>query len=99
MANGEAPAPTGEDVAHRVGKSVRMHAKSLLHAAAFAFAALAATTSHAQDCDGPASSAKLVVQVDGVRSSNGLVAVTLYPDDPDRFLRRHGSLKVVRVAA
>lgn len=61
--------------------------------------AAVAAAAHAQDCDGAPTDTKLVVQVDGVRSSKGLMAVTLYPDDPDRFLRRHGSLKVVRVPA
>jgi uncharacterized protein (DUF2141 family) len=85
-------------------KSVRMPAKSLMQAlAAPALAATAAailaTSAQAQECDGAPTNTKLIVQVDGVRSSQGLMAVTLYPDDPDRFLRHHGSLKVVRTAA
>jgi len=50
-------------------------------------------------CTGPASPVRLQVDVQGVRSSNGLVAVTLYADDPRRFLARRGSLYVGRVPA
>jgi uncharacterized protein (DUF2141 family) len=53
----------------------------------------------AGDCQGDPSTVRLTVQVDGVRSSDGLMAVTLYPDDPKRFLARHGSLKVFRASA
>ena len=61
--------------------------------------ALMAGAAHAENCDGATSNTRLIVQVDGVAGSEGLMAITLYPDDPDRFLRRHGSLKVVRVTA
>jgi len=67
--------------------------------AAVAATALTAGAARAEDCDGAPTTTRLIVQVDGVHSSNGLMAITLYPDDPDRFLRRHGSLKVVRVPA
>jgi uncharacterized protein (DUF2141 family) len=50
-------------------------------------------------CQGTPSDTRLTVQVQGVRSADGLMAVTLYPDDPKRFLAHHGSLKVVRVPA
>lgn len=42
---------------------------------------------------------KLHVDVQGVRSSEGLIAVTLYADDPSKFLAHHGSLYVGRVQA
>lgn len=51
------------------------------------------------DCTGPASSVRLYVNVEGVRSANGLIAVTLYADDSSRFLARRGSLYVGRVPA
>lgn len=41
----------------------------------------------------------LNVEVSGVRSSGGLVAITIYPDDRSRFLVKGGSLDVVRVPA
>jgi uncharacterized protein (DUF2141 family) len=51
------------------------------------------------DCTGPPGPVRLYVDVHNVRSSTGLVAVTLYADDPSRFLRRRGSLYVGRVPA
>ncbi len=50
-------------------------------------------------CTGPASGVRLFVRVEGVRSSEGLIAVTLYSDDSSRFLARRGSLYVGRVPA
>ena len=50
-------------------------------------------------CTGPASQTWLNVVVDGVRNSNGLVAVTLYADDASKFLVKRGSLYVGRVDA
>ena len=37
--------------------------------------------------------------VEGVRNSEGLIAITLYADDPDKFLARRGSLYVGRTPA
>lgn len=51
------------------------------------------------DCTGPASAIRLMVRVEGVRSSSGLIAVTLYTDERRRFLARRGSLYVGRVPA
>jgi uncharacterized protein (DUF2141 family) len=51
------------------------------------------------DCTGPPSATRLFVNVEGVRSSQGLIAVTLYPDDAHRFLARRGSLYVGRSPA
>ncbi len=56
----------------------------------------------AQDsCGGVRSStsAKLSVQVTGVRATKGEVALTLYPDDKRRFLAKGGKLARVRAAA
>jgi uncharacterized protein (DUF2141 family) len=47
-------------------------------------------------CEGPASATKLTVEVRGVRSAKGEMAVTVYPDDPDRFLAHKGKLLRVR---
>jgi uncharacterized protein (DUF2141 family) len=54
-----------------------------------------------QGCVGirTATSAKLVVQVNGVRPATGEVAITLYPDDKRRFLARGGKLARERVRA
>src|SRR5688500_18728047 len=51
------------------------------------------------DCTGPASPVRFYVNVEGVRASQGLIAVTLYADDSRRFLARRGSLYVGRVPA
>lgn len=68
------------------------------------WAALLAATSPAaaaaqDDCTGPQGPVRLYVNVHNVRSAQGLVAVTLYADDPRRFLARRGSLYVGRVPA
>lgn len=76
-----------------------MHVRSFAVALAASSLSLTAAAAHAEDCEGVATGTKLIVQVRGVQSSEGLMAVTLYPDDPDRFLKRHGSLTVVRVPA
>jgi uncharacterized protein (DUF2141 family) len=53
----------------------------------------------AEACTGHPSETRLYVRVEGVRSAQGLVAVTLYPDDRGRFLAHRGSLYVGRVPA
>lgn len=53
----------------------------------------------AQECTGHAGPIRLHVTVSNVRSSDGLIAVTLYADDSHRFLARRGSLYVGRVPA
>ena len=50
-------------------------------------------------CLGTASKTWLKVVTEGVHSSNGQVAITIYPDDPSRFLIHHGSLFVERANA
>ncbi len=50
-------------------------------------------------CTGPASATWIDVAVEGVRNAEGLVAITLYADNPRKFLAKHGSLYVGRVPA
>lgn len=52
-------------------------------------------------CEGAhaADSARLTVQVNGVRPPVGEVAITVYPDDKRRFLARGGKLARQRVKA
>lgn len=66
-----------------------------------AAALVPAAPATAQDdgCTGPASATKLFVTVSNIRSGNGLIAVTLYADDRQRFLAKRGSLYVGRVPA
>lgn len=50
-------------------------------------------------CGGPPSAIHLNVNVEKVSSARGLIAVTLYPDAPRKFLAKGGALYVVRVPA
>lgn len=50
-------------------------------------------------CEGTRTPHRLNVVVNGVRSNSGLVVVTLYADEPRRFLAKGGSLGIVRVRA
>lgn len=83
-------------------------ASAAIASAALAFAATAATpatpeplaaASPPAGCTGPASGTWLNVVADGLRNSDGLLAVTLYADDSSRFLAKRGSLYVGRVDA
>jgi uncharacterized protein (DUF2141 family) len=61
--------------------------------------ALAQVSPAAPACQGPASKIWINIAVGDVRSSDGLVAVTLYSDDQSRFLAHHGSLYTGRFPA
>ena len=50
-------------------------------------------------CTGTPSAIRLHVRVENVRSSRGLIAVTLYTDVRRKFLAKRGSLYVGRVPA
>jgi uncharacterized protein (DUF2141 family) len=50
-------------------------------------------------CTGKPSSTWITVVAENMRNSNGLLAITLYEDNPSKFLVRHGSLYVGRVDA
>ena len=79
----------------------RVPAKALFYAALAA--SLPAGPALAQaapaECTGPASATWISVSVEGVRNSNGLVAITLYADKARKFLAKRGSLYVGRVPA
>ena len=66
---------------------------------ASAAAAEAAAPAAPQGCTGPPSAHWLNVVAEGVRSGNGLLAVTLYEDASRKFLVKNGSLYVGRVKA
>lgn len=53
----------------------------------------------ADGCTGPMSDTKLNVVVSNVRHGRGLIAVSLYADNPKKFLAKRGSLYVGRVPA
>jgi uncharacterized protein (DUF2141 family) len=71
----------------------RLAAAACLLLLGFAAAPVAA---RAADCEGSPSNARLIVVVEGVRSDQGLMTATLYPNDRRKFLVRNGSLKVWR---
>lgn len=61
--------------------------------------AAAAPATAPAGCTGTPSATWIDVAVEGVANSSGLIAITLYEDNPRRFLVRHGSLYVGRVPA
>jgi uncharacterized protein (DUF2141 family) len=67
--------------------------------AAMAAAALAGPALAADITCGEATRDRLYVNVSGIKSSSGQVAVTLYANDSKKFLAHHGSLGVARVRA
>jgi uncharacterized protein (DUF2141 family) len=64
-----------------------------------ALAAPAAAQGAPAGCTGKPSATWINVIVEGVRSSRGLMAVTLYEDNSRKFLVKHGSLYVGRSPA
>lgn len=70
---------------------------SLLAGATFLMAAVGVNA--APTCEGAPSDTLLRVVIEGVRSSAGLMAASLYGDDEEHFLKSKGSLKVWRVPA
>jgi uncharacterized protein (DUF2141 family) len=69
---------------------------SALALAAGPGAAVPANATAPGACTGPPSDVRLFVDIDQVNSNRGLVAVTLFADDPRRFLKKLGSLYVGR---
>ncbi len=67
-------------------------------AAAMVSPLVAPAAAETPGCPGPGTT-RLIVNVDGVRSSQGLVAVTLYLDDSKKFLAKKGGVYVARVPA
>jgi uncharacterized protein (DUF2141 family) len=70
-----------------------------LTAAAAVLALSASASAQQSTCTGREGPVRLYVNVKGVRNSDGLIAVTLYADDADRFLAKRGSLYVGRTPA
>jgi len=64
-----------------------------------AFLALAAAAPAQPACTGTPSATRLFVRVENVKSSRGLVAVSLYADVRQKFLAKRGALYVGRVPA
>jgi len=69
-------------------------------AALLALASVAPTAALADtNCQSQQSQAKLHLIVQGVRNAKGVMTATLYGDDPHRFLKGAGELKVWREPA
>lgn len=50
-------------------------------------------------CDEQPDSVRLHLRVEGLHSARGNITVTIYPDDPERFLVRHAKLALMRAPA
>ena len=72
--------------------------RSLFLAGLFASTVVAASAAEDSACTGEGP-VRLLVSVTGVASPAGEVAVTVYPDDPERFLAPGGKLVRVRTPA
>jgi uncharacterized protein (DUF2141 family) len=68
-------------------------------ATSFGSAASAQTAAPPAGCTGTPSATWITVVAEGLRNNEGLLAITLYADDPSKFLAHHGSLYVGRVQA
>jgi uncharacterized protein (DUF2141 family) len=79
----------------------RLSAAVLACAAALtaASAPAAAQAGPPPGCTGTPSGTWINVVAQGLRSGNGLLAVTVYADNPSKFLVRHGSVHVGRFNA
>jgi uncharacterized protein (DUF2141 family) len=71
-----------------------MEARTVFFAVALMMGSMAAVAAAAEECAGQPGPglAKLAVVTDGVRTPVGNIVVTIYPDDPSRFLAKHGKV-------
>src|SRR3954470_16244540 len=78
-----------------------MNARALLLVTATAAALACATVASADSCAGApgGSNVKLTVENTSLRTAQGEVQVTVYPNDARRFLAPHGKLARTRVPA
>jgi len=68
-------------------------------AAAVALLLGASAAAQPSDCTGREGPVRLYVDVEGIRKSEGLIAVSLYADDSSKFLAKRGAMYVGRVTA
>lgn len=71
----------------------------LFAAAIVSILSVAAPALAAETCAGKSGPHSVSVLVSGIRNAKGEVAITLYPDDPKRFLAPRGKLMRQRVKA
>lgn len=80
------------------------HLQAVLAPLAAVAALSAAPAAQAQatppaNCQGEPSAFWMNVVTEGLRNNNGLLAITIYPDNASRFLVKKGSIDVIRVPA
>jgi uncharacterized protein (DUF2141 family) len=75
------------------------HFATTAAALALGFSAMAQAASAPRGCTGPVSKTWLNLGIEQIRSSNGVITLTLYPDDQAKFLAPKGHLYVTRVKA
>jgi uncharacterized protein (DUF2141 family) len=102
--NKRLPQETSKSGLFDMTKPKRLRAAAALTATAIAATVMSGSTAasantNAPNCAGPVSDTWINVTVDGVRNGNGLMAVTLYADEPRKFLVKKGSMYVGRVDA
>ena len=73
--------------------------RSKLIAVVSACAGLFAAPALAQTCMGQPTGTKLDIVVDGVHTDQGLMTITVYPPDRDKFLKANGEIGVWRIPA
>ena len=83
-------------LARRLSAAVIACAATLM---AFVGPAVQAKPTPPAGCTGKPSDTWINVTAEGLRNSSGLLAITLYADNPSKFLARHGSLYVGRLPA
>jgi uncharacterized protein (DUF2141 family) len=80
-------------------RRIRATAIAIAAATAALVGGSTSASANAPNCAGPVSDTWINVTIDGVRNGNGLMAVTLYADEPRKFLVKKGSMYVGRVDA
>ncbi|MGH7022154.1 MAG: DUF2141 domain-containing protein [Caulobacteraceae bacterium] len=76
-----------------------MNSVRLATAQAASLLALCPALAQSAPCQGPQTSARLDIVIEGVKSSKGLMTGSLYPGDKSQFLIKNGALKVWSVPA
>ncbi len=70
-------------------------AKALALMVGLTAGAFAAVPVAAQSCHGVPTGVRVMLTVDGVRSSKGQVTAVVFGDDPARYLKPHGELETI----
>jgi uncharacterized protein (DUF2141 family) len=76
-----------------------MNLRHFVTALAAPLALLCAGPGNAQSCQGQPSANRLDIDIEGVRSSHGLITGSLYPGEASQFLVKDGAIRVWSVPA